>query len=127
MIFSNATEYAIRGLAELASRSENGHSMLLDELVAGTDLPRDFVAKLFQKLVKGGILRSHQRVHTAVGEGETTSGTFSPTLGQSIALARVPLGVAVGDTVEVAIRDKRLAARVVKLPFARNGKALVQA
>ena len=58
MIFSNATEYAIRGLAELASRAENGQSMLLDQLVAGTDLPRDFVAKLFQKLVKGGILRS---------------------------------------------------------------------
>ena len=57
MIFSNATEYSIRGLAELASRAENGQSMLLDQLVAGTDLPRDFVAKLFQKLVKGGILR----------------------------------------------------------------------
>src|SRR6059058_2851108 len=58
MIFSNATEYAIRGLAELASRAENGQSMLLDQLVTGTDLPRDFLAKVFQKLVKGGILRS---------------------------------------------------------------------
>ena len=32
--------------------------MLLDELVAGSGLPRDFVAKIFQKLVRGGILRS---------------------------------------------------------------------
>jgi aminomethyltransferase len=74
---------------------------------------------------KGGVLRSHQKVHTPRGAGEITSGTFSPTLGQSIALARVPLGVAPGDEIEVEIRDKRLKARVVKLPFARHGKSLV--
>jgi aminomethyltransferase len=75
---------------------------------------------------KGGVLRAHQRVHTARGEGEITSGTFSPTLNASIALARVPAGVAVGDIVEVEIRDRRLAARVVKPPFVRNGKILVE-
>jgi Rrf2 family protein len=58
MIFSSATEYAIRGLSELACRSVNGQSILLNDLVSGTDLPRDFVAKLFQKLVKGNILNS---------------------------------------------------------------------
>jgi aminomethyltransferase len=73
----------------------------------------------------GGVLRAHQVVHTAHGEGEITSGTFSPTLRKSIALARVPVAVAVGDGVHVAVRDKRLAARVVKPPFARSGKALV--
>jgi len=57
MIFTNATEYAIRGLAELAGRSTGGN-MLLDQLVNGTDLPRDFMAKIFQKLVRGGILVS---------------------------------------------------------------------
>ena len=57
MIFSNPTEYAIRGLGELVSRA-GGQIMLLDQLVAGTDLPRDFLAKIFQKLVRGGILRS---------------------------------------------------------------------
>jgi Rrf2 family protein len=57
MIFTNATEYAIRGLAELASRCTSGN-LLLDQLVAGTDLPRDFMAKIFQKLVRGGILVS---------------------------------------------------------------------
>ena len=76
-------------------------------------------------LDKGGVLRSHQKVRTAVGEGEMTSGTFSPTLSQSIGLARVPVGVKPGDHVEIEIRDKRLAARVVKPPFARNGKSLV--
>ncbi|MBI2309203.1 MAG: glycine cleavage system aminomethyltransferase GcvT [Rhodocyclales bacterium] len=72
-----------------------------------------------------GVLRGHQKVITAHGDGEITSGTFSPTLQQSIALARLPLGVAIGDIVDVEIRDKRLKAKVVKPVFARNGKALV--
>ena len=100
--------------------------------------PRDFVGKAAlqakpatQQLTglllqdAGGVLRAHQKVHTAHGDGEITSGTFSPTLGKSIALARLPRGVAPGDIVHVAVRDKQLAARVVKPPFARNGKALV--
>ncbi|MGA8031469.1 MAG: glycine cleavage T C-terminal barrel domain-containing protein, partial [Casimicrobiaceae bacterium] len=65
-------------------------------------------------------------VHTAAGEGEITSGTFSPTLRTSIALARLPAAVAPGDTVHVQVRDRRLAARVVKPPFVRNGQILVQ-
>jgi len=74
---------------------------------------------------KGGILRAHQKVVAASGsEGEITSGTFSPSMQQAIALARVPMEVAVGDTVHVIIRDKQLAASVVKLPFVRNGKVL---
>jgi aminomethyltransferase len=73
----------------------------------------------------GGVLRAHQKVRTAQGEGEVTSGTFSPTLGKSIALARLPVGVAAGDLVHVMVRDKPLAARVVKAPFVRNGKILV--
>jgi aminomethyltransferase len=74
---------------------------------------------------KGGVLRAHQVVRTDRGDGEITSGTFSPTLNQSIALARLPAGVAAGDMVRVVVRDRELAARVVKPPFARNGKALV--
>jgi len=57
MIFSSATEYAIRGLSELAARNARA-PVLLDDLVAGSGLPRDFVAKIFQKLVRSGILRS---------------------------------------------------------------------
>ena len=75
---------------------------------------------------KGGVLRAHQKVIVAGSDavGEITSGTFSPTMQQAIALARVPSGVQVGDTVHVEIRDKKLAASVVKLPFVRNGKIL---
>ncbi len=77
------------------------------------------------KLIDRGVLRAHQSVFTAQGEGEITSGGFSPTLNVSVALARVPAGVQLGDTVEVDIRGKRVKAAVVKYPFVRNGKALV--
>ncbi|MFT4174868.1 MAG: glycine cleavage system aminomethyltransferase GcvT [Rhodocyclaceae bacterium] len=72
-----------------------------------------------------GVLRSHMKVFTDKGEGETTSGSFAPTMNASIALARVPMGVVPGDRVEVDIRGKRLKARVVKTPFVRHGKVLV--
>jgi aminomethyltransferase len=64
-------------------------------------------------------------VHTAHGEGAITSGGFAPTLDRSIALARLPAAVRPGDEVTVAVRDKRLPARVVKPPFVRSGKVLV--
>jgi len=77
-------------------------------------------------LLDKGVLRSHQKVVTQQGgEGEITSGGFSPTLNQSIALARIPAEVAVGEQVHVIVRDKQLAAKVVKYPFVRNGKVLV--
>ncbi len=73
----------------------------------------------------GGVLRAHQAVHTDRGNGEITSGTFSPTMKQSIALARLPAGIAEGDVVRVEVRGRELNARVVKPPFVRQGKVLV--
>ncbi len=70
-----------------------------------------------------GVLRGHQKVITEQGDGEITSGTFSPSLGVSIALARIPS--AVKDSCHVEIRGKQLKARIVRPPFVRNGKALV--
>jgi len=67
-----------------------------------------------------GVLRHGQRVVVAGGEGEITSGTFSPTLGFSIAMARVPASV--GDTAEVDIRGKLVPVQVVKPNFVRFGK-----
>ncbi|MBI5430189.1 MAG: glycine cleavage system aminomethyltransferase GcvT [Nitrosomonadales bacterium] len=99
--------------------------------------PRDFIGKAALLanpperklagllLLDRGVLRGHQKVVTAHGEGEITSGSFSPTLEKSIALARVPKNVQVGDAVQVEIRDKLLNAKVVKYPFARNGKGLI--
>jgi aminomethyltransferase len=68
-----------------------------------------------------GVLRHGQALFTAAGEGEILSGTFSPTLGKAIALARVPSGD-LGE-VEVDIRGRRLPVRVVKYPFVRDGAA----
>jgi aminomethyltransferase len=76
-------------------------------------------------LLDKGVLRAHQAVDTAHGPGEITSGGFAPTMGQSIALARLPLAVQVGDNVNVAVRDKQLRARTVQPPFVRHGKILV--
>lgn len=75
-----------------------------------------------------GVLRSHQQVIVPQlgGEGETTSGGYAPTLGGAIALARLPAGVKVGEHCFVVVRDKQLKARIVKPPFARNGKRVCE-
>jgi aminomethyltransferase len=72
-------------------------------------------------LEERGVLRSHQKVLTSAGDGEITSGTFSPTLERSIAFARVP--AAAEGQVQVDIRGKSLRATIVKYPFVRHGKA----
>lgn len=74
------------------------------------------------KLLERGVMRAHMKLRCALGEGELTSGSMSPTMGVSIGMARVPLGVQPGDAVEVEIRGKWLPAEVVKMPFVRNGK-----
>jgi len=76
-------------------------------------------------LEQGGVLRSGQKVLAPQGEGEITSGSYSPTLNRSIALARLPLEVAPGELVRVAVRDKQLAAKVVAPPFVRKGRILI--
>ncbi|CAB3834293.1 glycine cleavage system aminomethyltransferase GcvT [Achromobacter mucicolens] len=76
------------------------------------------------KLKDRGVMRAHMAVRTPQGMGELTSGTMSPTLGVSIGFARLPQGVAPGDTVEVDIRGKWVPAVACKLPFVRNGKAV---
>lgn len=66
-------------------------------------------------LAEGGVLRSHQRVMVeGLGEGETTSGGFSPSLNCAIALARIPVGE---GSCSVEIRNKRLPVNIVVLPF----------
>ena len=96
-----------------------GRGVLDQQLAAG--VPRQLVGLLLEGK---GVLRNHQKVKcNGLGDGEITSGSFSPTLGQSVALARVPAGVKLGDKVEVDLRGKLMTARVVKYPFVRNGKS----
>jgi len=75
-------------------------------------------------LTEKGVTRDHQKVVVAgAGEGEITSGSFSPTIGKSIAFARVPADTA--SEVSVEIRGKLVAAKIVKAPFVRNGKVCI--
>ena len=98
-----------------------GREALEKQQAAG--VPRQLVGLLLEDK---GVLRNHMKVFTDKGEGEIMSGSFSPTLNQSIALARVPAGVAIDNRVEVDVRGKRLKARVVKYPFVRNGKSCLE-
>jgi aminomethyltransferase len=91
------------------------------EAIVRAGSPRKLVGLLLEDR---GVLRGHQKVIVAgVGEGEITSGTFSPTLERSIAFARVPAGS--GAAVQVDIRGKLLNARVVRPPFVRFGRSLI--
>jgi aminomethyltransferase len=106
----------------LDSKDRNfiGRAALESQLKAG--VARKLVGLLLEDR---GVLRGHQKVVVPnIGEGELTSGTFSPTLERSIGFARVP--TATGDKVQVDIRGKLLPARVVQYPFVRNGKARIQ-
>ena len=96
---------------------------------------RDFIGKLAlnriresgvtQKLAglvmtERGVLREGQEVKTEAGVGVVTSGSFSPSLGYSIALARIPRS-ANGDC-SVLIRNREIPVRMVRPPFVRRGK-----
>lgn len=94
MIYSNACAYAIRAMARLAAVRPDGY-VLLDELCEGSDLPRHFVAKIFQDLVRKGLLTS------AKGRG----GGF--------ALARSPDKISIYDIVAVVDGTEQLEACVV--------------
>ncbi|MCQ2042019.1 aminomethyltransferase [Stutzerimonas kunmingensis] len=92
----------------------------LEQQRAQGDLPKLVGLVLEER----GVLRAHQVVRVnGVGDGEITSGSFSPTLGKSIALARVPAGTA--ERAEVEIRGKWYPVRVVQPTFVRHGKVLV--
>lgn len=67
-----------------------------------------------------GVIRHGQRVETNAGDGTVTSGIFSPTLGYSIGIARLPRG-ATGDCL-IEIRGSGIPGRIVRPPFVRQGK-----
>ena len=104
---------------EPQSRQFMGRAALEAEKAGG--VPLKLVGLVLEER---GVLRAHQVVRIAgIGEGEITSGSFSPTLSKSIALARVPTATA--DRAEVEIRGKWYPVRVVKPTFVRLGKALI--
>ncbi|MFD2640735.1 glycine cleavage system aminomethyltransferase GcvT [Pseudomonas japonica] len=121
---------------------DEAHSPLTSNLgwsIAWEPAERDFIGRaalqaekdrgISLKLVglvleERGVLRAHQVVRVAeIGEGEITSGSFSPTLSKAIALARLPMATA--DRAEVEIRGKWYPVRVVKPTFVRHGRILI--
>ncbi len=105
---------------EPAERDFIGRGAL--EKLRGDGGLRRFVGLLLEDR---GVLRDHQRIVVdGIGDGEITSGGFSPTIGRSIALARVPAGDY--DRAQVDIRGKLLSVRVVKTPFVRKGQVRVE-
>ncbi|MBF0124275.1 MAG: glycine cleavage system aminomethyltransferase GcvT [Magnetococcales bacterium] len=79
-------------------------------------------------LQQRGVPRHHQKIYAPdlsnpFELGIVTSGSYSPTLEQGIALVRVRMGVTPGDEVAVDVRGKRLLARVVRPPFIPSKRA----
>lgn len=115
------------------------YSANMHHVVALEPVDRDFVGRmaLEQQLAEGvgeklvglvleerGVLRHGQPVRIdGVGEGTITSGSFSPTLGKAIALARVPVNTA--ERGEVEIRGRWFPVRIVRPRFVRHGKILI--
>ncbi len=74
-------------------------------------------------LEERGVLREGQKVVTEKGEGIITSGSFSPTLKHSIALARIPVD---SDSCQVEMRGKLVPVRKVRPNFVRFGKKVFE-
>lgn len=72
------------------------------------------------RLEDRGILRQHQSIVINNKQvGEVTSGTFSPTLGVSIGMARIDnnIDVTLNNKISIQVRKKQLNATIVKYPF----------
>jgi len=103
---------------EPSDRDFIGRSALEEEKASGMTMKQVGLV-----LETRGVMRAHQKVLVdGDGEGEVTSGTFSPSLQCSIAIARVPANT--GETAQVDLRGKLTDVKVIKLPFVRNGKKL---
>lgn len=113
----------VAGLAWTVSFKDPGRTFIGREALEGVT-PTEAMVGL--RLRERGVMRTGMKVRTTKGEGVVTSGTMSPTVGVSIAMARVPVGVQAGESAEVEIRGKWAAADVVPMPFVRQGKVLVQ-
>ena len=110
----------------------------MDCVVDLSDKNRDFIGKVKYLELKAknknsmqvgivltgkGVLREGQKIIVSGQEsGVVTSGTFSPTLKTSIAIARVK---DFNDEVAVEIRGQQISAKLVKLPFVRNGRIML--
>lgn len=82
------------------------------------------ICRVGLEIVDKGVLREHQDVYLNDEKiGHTTSGTFSPLLKTSIAMALIDKKHAeLGNVVEVDVRGRRLKAKIVEMPFYKRSK-----
>ena len=77
------------------------------------------ITRVGLEIIDRGVLREHQDVY--IGDekiGHTSSGTFSPLLKTSIAMALIDKKYsALGTVVEVDVRGRKLKAKIIELPF----------
>ena len=99
-----------------------GRSALERQLALGSD---KLVGLVLQEkgVLRSGLAVSFTDINGNAQQGIITSGSFSPTLGRSIALARVP--ATIGDQAVVLIRQRELPVTVTQPCFVRAGKPLV--
>jgi len=96
----------------------------------------NFIGKeLFEKQKKEGIKRKLTGISMEQGIpragykvfkdgkelGVLTSATYSPSLKKSIGMGYMPLGLNIGEEVEVEIRDKKMKAKITEIPFFKGG------
>ena len=110
------------GLGRLVNFSKSGDFVGRAALERAQPKPRKALVGL--RLSGRGIARIGYPVYLPAANdacGVITSGTSSPTLGTAIAMAYVPTDhTAVGSSVEVGIRDQRVSAEIVPMPFYRR-------
>lgn len=97
-----------------ADRNFIGRAALEAERAAG--ISQRLVGLIFNGK---GVLRAGQLLRSPLGSGIITSGSFSPTLKTSIAIARLPIDALTG--VEVEIRNQWQPVELVSLPFVKQG------
>lgn len=106
----------------------------ITKFVDGNDfIDRKFMEELKEKglsrrlvgfeMIDRGIPRQHYKILNQAGEeiGEVTSGTMSPMLKKGIGMGYVKFDYRKADTeIYIQVRNKKLKAKVVKLPFYKN-------
>jgi Rrf2 family protein len=70
MMLTRAGDYALRSMVYLAEQPK-GKVTILNEIAEKQGIPRNFLAKILQALVKSGLVRSHQGVNGGYSVGNT--------------------------------------------------------
>lgn len=97
----------------------NGSSKILQQLADKKSVTRRRIGILSE----GPAPRTHAKVFDLTGKkevGEVTSGSLSPTLGKNVSQSYLDKSVKIGEEVQIMLRGKPRAGKVVKLPFVEN-------